>query len=132
MIVIPLVPRRALARMGARFFSRISALFRDIFELPDLSTFRSSVASSASAGKIFFVFRKWSATRAMLEAGFLGVPAKIRLPMDSPRRFFAARSPSAQRRASTMFDLPEPFGPTIPTIFSGRLKSVFCAKDLNP
>jgi hypothetical protein len=35
--------------------------------------------------------------------------------MDSPRNSDAFDSPSTQRTASMMFDLPQPFGPTTPT-----------------
>ena len=34
--------------------------------------------------------------------------------------------------ASEMFDLPEPFGPTIAVIFFSKLKRVLSGKDLKP
>jgi hypothetical protein len=37
-----------------------------------------------------------------------------------------------QRIASIMFDLPQPFGPTIPVMFVGIWKTVGSTKDLNP
>jgi hypothetical protein len=37
-----------------------------------------------------------------------------------------------QRMASTMFDLPQPFGPTIDVIGSGNEIDVLSTKDLNP
>ena len=37
-----------------------------------------------------------------------------------------------QRMASTMFDLPHPFGPTIDVIGSGKESDVLSTNDLNP
>src|SRR5690242_7210322 len=37
-----------------------------------------------------------------------------------------------QRIASMMFDLPQPFGPTMPDIFVGRCSVVGSTKDLKP
>ena len=41
-------------------------------------------------------------------------------------------SPMTQRMASEMFDLPEPFGPTMAVISSPKLRTVLSGKDLNP
>ena len=49
-----------------------------------------------------------------------------------PRRCLADCSPMTQRMASTMFDLPQPFGPTIAVIGSGKEIDVLSTNDLNP
>lgn len=64
------------------------------------------------------MFSVWSVlsivrlTCARPSGGREDVPAKITSSIDVPRRFFAPCSPITQVSASTMFDLPEPFGPT--------------------
>src|SRR5258708_39427382 len=60
------------------------------------------------------------------------VPAKTTSSILPPRRDFAACAPMAQERASTMFDLPEPFGPTTQVIPGSRRSVVAEANDLNP
>ncbi len=60
------------------------------------------------------------------------VPLKITSCMDSPRSSLARDSPSTQRTASMMLDLPQPLGPTTPTSWPGKRKLVGSAKDLNP
>ena len=60
------------------------------------------------------------------------VPLKITSCMDSPRSSLACDSPSTQRTASMMLDLPQPLGPTTPTSWPGNMKLVGSAKDLNP
>src|SRR5258708_38403623 len=68
----------------------------------------------------------------MLRAGRPVVPAKITSSISPPRRPRALVSPIAHRRASTMLDLPQPFGPTIP-VSPGRISTPVCsAKLLNP
>ncbi len=42
--------------------------------------------------------------------------------IDSPRNSEALDSPRIQRTVSMMLDLPQPFGPTIPTSWPGDLK----------
>src|SRR3989344_7368249 len=49
-----------------------------------------------------------------------------------PRRDFIDCSPRTNRIASTMFDLPEPFGPTIAVIGVANSRMVGCANDLKP
>src|SRR5271154_6617927 len=68
----------------------------------------------------------------MLRAGRAVVPAKMTSSISPPRRLRAEFSPIAQRSASTTFDLPQPFGPTMP-VSPGRI-STFAgsAKLLNP
>ncbi len=72
-----------------------------------------------------------------LNAGAAGrfavvVPLKITSCMDSPRSSLALDSPSTQRTASMMLDLPQPLGPTTPTSCPGSMKLVRSAKDLKP
>src|SRR5258708_20666356 len=68
----------------------------------------------------------------MLRAGRPVVPAKITSSISPPRRPRALVSPIAHRRASTILDLPQPFGPTIP-VSPGRISTpVGSAKLLNP
>src|SRR5690606_37032568 len=67
------------------------------------------------------------------DTGFLLVePLKITSIIDSPRNSEAFDSPSTQRTASMMFDLPQPFGPTTPTSCPGRDTVVGSTKDLKP
>jgi hypothetical protein len=49
-------------------------------------------------------------------------PLKITSCIDSPRSSEARDSPSTQRTASMMLDLPQPFGPTTPTSWPGHLE----------
>jgi hypothetical protein len=49
-----------------------------------------------------------------------------------PRRDLIDCSPQTKRNASAMFDLPEPFGPTIPVMVDVKLRLAFFAKDLKP
>src|SRR5690554_5930638 len=59
-------------------------------------------------------------------------PLKITSVIASPRRFFAELSPSTQRTASMTFDFPQPLGPTIQVICSGKATLVGSTKDLKP
>src|SRR5687767_2401452 len=59
-------------------------------------------------------------------------PAKMTSSMALPRRCLADCSPMHQRMASTMFDLPQPFGPTTAVIGSLKLRTVLSQKDLKP
>ena len=52
--------------------------------------------------------------------------------IDSPRSAEAFDSPSTQRTASITFDLPQPFGPTMPTSWPGVPMVVGSTNDLNP
>src|SRR5262245_24350471 len=71
-------------------------------------------------------------TSAMPRGPVSALPLQMTSSMASPRRCFALCSPMTQRIASTMFDLPQPFGPTIPVIPSGRSRTVRSMNDLNP
>ncbi len=59
-------------------------------------------------------------------------PAKMTSSIARPRRCLADCSPMTQRMASTTFDLPQPFGPTIEVIGSGKLIDVLSTNDLKP
>ena len=88
--------------------------------------------SSASKGNTRDRLSKWRPTRAKPTAARLAVPVKIRFSKVSPRNSWAPRSPKTHRKASIIFDLPEPFGPTIAVTLAGKSKTVFCANDLKP
>src|SRR6516164_9840731 len=72
------------------------------------------------------------ATSAMLRAGRWALPAKITSSISPPRSRLAEVSPITQRSASTRFDLPQPFGPTIPVKPGAIASSVRSTNDLNP
>ena len=73
-------------------------------------------------------------------SSMLATPTGLRLPeplkmtsaIESPRRVFAEPSPSTQRIASMMLDLPQPFGPTMPIRLLGNLMVVESTNDLKP
>src|SRR5580692_11338714 len=59
-------------------------------------------------------------------------PLKIRSSMLRPRRCLADCSPMHQRMASTMLDLPQPFGPTMAMTSWSKVTTVRSTNDLNP
>src|SRR5690348_113626 len=59
-------------------------------------------------------------------------PLKMTSCIDSPRSADAFDSPSTQRTASMTFDLPQPFGPTMPTSWPGVPIDVGSTNDLKP
>ena len=71
-------------------------------------------------------------TSAKFLAGRSFDPEKITSSIPSPRICLAEFSPITHFIASTMFDLPQPFGPTIPVRPLLRSISVGSKKDLNP
>src|SRR5271154_5162374 len=73
-----------------------------------------------------------SPTSAMLRDGRRPEPAKITSSMPEPRMFLYELSPITQRRASTRFDLPQPFGPTTPVKPGSILNSAESQKLLKP
>lgn len=85
-----------------------------------------------SVGSRLRVFSKVSETSAMPLPARVRDPLKIRSSRLSERRALILCSPITQRMASTMFDLPQPFGPTIPVIGWSSTTWVLSAKDLNP
>src|SRR5579872_6141633 len=60
------------------------------------------------------------------------VPAKTTSSILPPRRLLAPCSPMTQERASTMLDLPDPFGPTTQVMPGSRRSAVAEANDLKP
>src|SRR5258708_37314078 len=60
------------------------------------------------------------------------VPAKTTSSILPPHRLLAPCSPITQANASTMFDLPDPFGPTTQVMPGSNRSEVAEAKDLNP
>src|SRR6478609_8217135 len=79
-----------------------------------------------------FVLSKVSVTSARPFGPRDSEPLKITSSMFLPRRCFGLCSPRTQRIASTMFDLPQPFGPTTPVTPEGKSRTVRWGKDLNP
>src|SRR5450631_3984751 len=73
-----------------------------------------------------------SVTSARPRGGREVVPAKTTSSILPPRRDLAPCSPMTQHRASTMLDLPEPFGPTTQVMPVSRRREVAEAKDLKP
>src|SRR5205823_10800331 len=73
-----------------------------------------------------------SVTSARPSGGREVVPAKTTSSILPPRSDLAPCSPITQDRASTTFDLPEPFGPTTQVMPGSRFSVVAEAKDLNP
>ena len=71
-------------------------------------------------------------TSALLREGRLPEPAKMTSSMPEPRMFLNELSPITQRRASTRFDLPQPFGPTTPVKPGSILNSAASQKLLKP
>jgi hypothetical protein len=71
-------------------------------------------------------------TSAIPSGERLSVPLKMTSDISPPRSALAEVSPRTQRIESTMFDLPQPFGPTIPVTPSWNSSLVLSAKDLNP
>src|ERR1051325_11592876 len=60
------------------------------------------------------------------------VPLKMTSAISPPRSAFADCSPKTHRIASEIFDLPQPFGPTMAATPGTKFKVVLSAKDLKP
>src|ERR1700722_17120959 len=73
-----------------------------------------------------------SPTSALLREGRLPEPEKMTSSMPEARIFLNEFSPITQRRASTRFDLPQPFGPTMPVNPGSILNSALSQKLLKP
>src|SRR5580692_2639021 len=73
-----------------------------------------------------------SVTSARPSAGRPEVPAKTTSSILPPRSGLTPCSPITQENASTTFDLPEPFGPTMHVMPGSNLSVVADANDLNP
>src|SRR6185369_10017169 len=85
-----------------------------------------------SIGSRFLVFSNVSVTSARPLAERVLEPLNTRLSRFSLRRWLIFCSPITQRMLSTILDLPQPLGPTIPVILSSKLTTVLSAKLLNP
>ncbi len=73
-----------------------------------------------------------SLTSAMPSAARDGVPAKITSAIWPPRNARGPCSPSTQLIASTRFDFPDPFGPTMTDTPGTNSRTVLSAKLLKP
>ena len=73
-----------------------------------------------------------SLTSAMPCAGLAGLPAKITSVICPPRSARGPCSPRTHAMASAMFDLPDPFGPTMTLTPGVNSRMVLSANDLNP
>src|SRR6478609_11778442 len=90
------------------------------------------VSSEYSLGRAPSELSMVSCTSARPSGPRVDVPAKMTSSILPPRRVFAPCSPITQARASTTFDLPEPFGPTMHVTPGSKTKLVGCANDLKP
>src|SRR6202043_2878797 len=99
---------------------------------PDRNISRLIVTSAYSMGRAPSVLSMVSVTSARPSGGREVVPAKTTSSILPPRRDLTPCSPMTQDRASTMLDLPEPFGPTTQVIPGSRRSVVAEANDLKP
>ena len=103
--------------MPSRVSTRLTAISAKLFHWPPA---RASALSNTSSTLARPAGLRWPE------------PLKITSCIDSPRSSLALLSPSTQRTASMMLDLPQPLGPTTPTRWPGNWKVVGSAKDLKP
>src|SRR5277367_3167275 len=94
----------------------------------------TSIVSEAlkAAGALRSELLSVSPTSALLREGRRPEPEKITSSMPEARMFLKELSPITQRRASTRFDLPQPFGPTTPVSPGSILNSALSQKLLKP
>lgn len=85
-----------------------------------------------SAGRMPWEFSITRVTSANCMGLCFAVPAKMTFSILSLRRTLVRCSPRTQRTASTRFDLPQPFGPTIPITPGENVRRVFLRNDLKP
>jgi len=71
-------------------------------------------------------------TSAIFLEGLFDVPENMTSSMPDPRMLFADVSPITHLKDSTIFDFPQPFGPTMPVKPFSIKKLVLSANDLNP
>src|ERR1700688_2799498 len=91
-----------------------------------------SSLSLKAAGAVRWRLSRKTCTSAMLRGGRVSVPPKMTSSISPPRICLAEISPITQRKASTMFDLPQPCGPTMPVRPGSMTSSVGSTKDLKP
>src|SRR5271165_1352899 len=99
---------------------------------PDRNIRRLMVTSAYSMGRAPSLLSMVSVTSARPSGGREVVPAKTTSSILPPRSDLTPCSPMTQDRASTMLDLPEPFGPTTQVMPGSSRRVVAEAKDLNP
>ena len=92
----------------------------------------NSSASLNAAGAVRSTLSRKSVTSAVFLAGLVPDPEKMTSSMPDARMFLYELSPITQRNASTRFDLPQPFGPTMPVSPRSMTNSPGSTKDLNP
>ena len=93
---------------------------------------REMVTVENSVGSRFRVFSNVKATSARPAALRFLVPLNKMFSIFSKRKARPFCSPSTQRMASTVLDLPQPLGPTMPVRASLKWMVVLSAKLLNP
>src|SRR5271157_625159 len=113
--------------------------FSVIAELSVPSVARSSLSASSSASNTNRAASASSGssivmvTSAMPRGGRLVVPLKMQSAMRSARRDLWLCSPSTQLMASTTFDFPQPFGPTMQVVpVPLKVTTVRSQNDLKP
>src|SRR6476646_4812423 len=99
---------------------------------PVRNSVRVIVTSENSIGSRWDVLSIVSDTSARPSAGRSEVPAKMTSSILAPRSARAPWAPSTHATESTMFDLPEPFGPTTTQTPGSNSSVVLSAKDLKP
>ena len=99
---------------------------------PVRNSVRVIVTSENSIGSSPAVLSIVSDTSARPSAGRSAVPAKMTSSILPPRSARAPWAPSTHATESTMFDLPEPFGPTTTQTPGSNSSVVLSAKDLKP
>src|SRR5918995_4625478 len=123
-----LVSERA-SRMSA---SRQRAPFSLYSPSPFRSIRREIEISENSLAALPSVLSITTSTSAKRRGDWPLPPAKITSRICWPRIADGLCSPRAQRTASVMFDLPEPFGPTITLTPGEKVSRVRSGNDLNP
>src|SRR3954464_15443693 len=99
---------------------------------PVRKSVRVIVTSLNSIGSSCALLSIVSDTSARPSAGRSAVPAKMTSSILPPRSARAACAPSTHATESTMFDFPEPFGPTTTHTPGSNSSVVLSAKDLKP
>lgn len=78
------------------------------------------------------VLSKVTETSAKPIGRYPSAPTKITSSILEPRIFLVDSSPSTQRIASVILDLPDPLGPTMTVVPASKVITVFSGKDLKP
>ena len=99
---------------------------------PVRSSLRAIETSGAPSASVPSLSSRTSSTSAALAPWRPGAPPKITSCIDCPRTASGDCSPSAHSTASVMFDLPDPFGPTITLTPGPNSSLVRSGKDLKP